>query len=60
MYRWSNTIYDETIRQRTSNGKTIPELINSSGSLAGIKEELIQGKILADLKKKKLQKVWMV
>ena len=29
-------LYDETIRQKTSNGKTIPELINSSGSLAGI------------------------
>ena len=30
-------LYDETIRQKTSNGKTIPELINSSGSLTGIK-----------------------
>ncbi len=30
-------LYDETIRQRTSIGKTIPELINSSGSLVGIK-----------------------
>ncbi len=39
-------LYDETIRQRTSNGKTIPELINSSGSLAGIKVDT-GAKILA-------------
>ena len=36
MYRWSNTC-DETIRQKTSKGMTIPELINASGSLTGIK-----------------------
>ena len=30
-------LYDETIKQKTANGKTIPELINSSGSLVGIK-----------------------
>ena len=30
-------LYDETIRQRTSNGITIPEIINSKGSLTGIK-----------------------
>ena len=30
-------LYDETIRQKTSDGKTIPELINSSGALTGIK-----------------------
>ena len=30
-------LYDETIRQKTSYGKTIPELLNSSGSITGIK-----------------------
>ena len=30
-------LYDETIRQKISNGKTIPNLIKSSGSLVGIK-----------------------
>ena len=30
-------LYDETIKQKTSSGKTIPELIQSSGSLPGIK-----------------------
>ena len=30
-------LYDETIKQKTASGKTIPELINSSGSLVGIK-----------------------
>ncbi len=30
-------LYDETIRQISSTGETIPELINSSGSLTGIK-----------------------
>ena len=30
-------LYDETIRQKISNGKTIPDLIKSSGSLVGIK-----------------------
>ena len=30
-------LYDETIRQKASSGKTIPELINSTGSLTGIK-----------------------
>ena len=30
-------LYDETIRQKASSGKTIPELINSNGSLTGIK-----------------------
>ena len=30
-------LYDETIRQKTFNGKTIPEIIKSSGSLIGIK-----------------------
>jgi fructose-bisphosphate aldolase class I len=30
-------LYDETIKQKTSSGKTIPELIKSSGSVPGIK-----------------------
>ena len=30
-------LYDETIRQKTVSGKTIPELINSFGSVTGIK-----------------------
>ena len=30
-------LYDETIRQKTSSGKTVPELIKSCGSITGIK-----------------------
>ena len=30
-------LYDETIKQKTSSGKTIPELIEDSGSVTGIK-----------------------
>ena len=30
-------LYDETIKQKTSSGKTIPQLINESGSITGIK-----------------------
>ena len=30
-------LYDETIKQKSSSGKTIPELIKSSGSIPGIK-----------------------
>jgi len=30
-------LYDETIKQKTVSGKTIPELIRSSGSIPGIK-----------------------
>ena len=30
-------LFDETIRQKTSSGKTIPELIESKGSITGIK-----------------------
>ena len=30
-------LYDETIKQKASNGKTIPELIKSFGSIPGIK-----------------------
>ena len=34
-------LYDETIKQKTSSGKTIPELIKSFGSIAGIKVDRI-------------------
>ena len=30
-------LYDETIKQKTSSGKTIPDLIKSLGSIPGIK-----------------------
>jgi len=30
-------LYDETIKQKTSSGKTVPDLINSLGSIPGIK-----------------------
>ena len=30
-------LYDETIKQTTSSGKSIPDLISSSGALPGIK-----------------------
>ena len=30
-------LYDETIKQKTSSGMTIPELINKTGALTGIK-----------------------
>ena len=46
-------LYDETIRQRTSIGKTIPELINSSGSLVGIKVDT-GAKALAGSKEEKV------
>ncbi len=46
-------LYDETIRQKTSTGKTIPELINSSGSLTGIKVDT-GAKILAGSKEEKV------
>ena len=46
-------LYDETIRQKTSNGETIPELINSSGSLVGIKVDT-GAKVLAGSKLEKV------
>ncbi len=46
-------LYDETIRQKTSYGKTIPELINASGSLTGIKVDK-GAKILAGSKDEKI------
>ena len=39
-------LYDETIRQRTSSGKTMPELMDSNGVLTGIKVDT-GAKILA-------------
>jgi len=33
-------LYDETIKQKTSSGKTIPELIERSGSVPGIKVDI--------------------
>ncbi len=46
-------LYDETIRQKTSTGKTIPELINASGSLTGIKVDT-GAKVLAGSKEEKV------
>ena len=46
-------LYDETIKQKTANGKTIVELINSSGSLVGIKVDT-GAKTLAGSKQEKV------
>ena len=46
-------LYDETIRQIASSGETISELINSSGSLTGIKVDT-GAKILAGSKEEKI------
>ena len=46
-------LYDETIRQKTTTGKTIPELINSNGSLTGIKVDA-GAKVLAGSKQEKV------
>ncbi len=46
-------LYDETIRQRTTNEKSIPELIKLSGSLVGIKVDT-GAKILAGSKEEKI------
>ena len=46
-------LYDETIRQKTSSGKTIPELINSNGALTGIKVDT-GAKALAGSKSEKI------
>ena len=48
-----NVSYDETIRQKTSTGETIPQLINSTGSLTGIKVDT-GAKILAGSKEEKV------
>ena len=46
-------LYDETIRQKTTAGKTIPELINSNGALIGIKVDT-GAKVLAGSKQEKV------
>jgi len=46
-------LYDETIRQKTNTGKTIPELINSNGALTGIKVDT-GAKVLAGSMKEKV------
>ena len=54
MYWWSD-IYDETIKQKTSENKNIPELIQSTNSIPGIKVDT-GAKVLANSKMKKLLK----
>ena len=46
-------LYDETIKQKTSSGKTIPELIKSFGSVPGIKVDT-GAKILAGSPEEKI------
>jgi len=46
-------LYDETIKQKTSSGKTIPELIKSLGSIPGIKVDT-GAKILAGSPEEKI------
>ena len=46
-------LYDETIRQKTSSGKTIPQLIKNSGSIPGIKVDS-GAKILAGSSEEKI------
>ena len=46
-------LYDETIKQKTSSGKSIPELINSSGSEVGIKVDT-GAKVLAGSTEEKI------
>ena len=46
-------LYDETIRQKTSSGKTITDLINSHGAVAGIKVDT-GAKMLAGSKQEKI------
>ena len=49
-------LYDETINQTIKFGKSIPELISSSGALPGIKVDT-GAKDLANSLRKKLLKV---
>ena len=46
-------LYDETIRQKTSQNKSIPELISESGAVPGIKVDT-GAKILAGSKEEKI------
>ena len=48
-------LYDETINQISNSGKSIPNLISSSGAVPGIKVDT-GAKDLANSLKKKLQK----
>ena len=45
-------LYDETIKQKTSSGKTIPELIKSFGSIPGIKVDTGAKKLAGSLEEK--------
>jgi len=45
-------LYDETIKQKTSSGKTIPELIKSFGSIPGIKVATGAKKLAGSLEEK--------
>ena len=46
-------LHDETIKQKSSSGKTIPELIKSAGSIPGIKVDM-GAKILASSPEEKI------
>ena len=46
-------LYDETIKQKTSSGKTVPELIKSFGSIPGIKVDA-GAKVLAGSPEEKI------
>ena len=45
-------LYDETIKQKSSNGKTIPEIIKSFGSIPGIKVDKGAKKLSGSVKEK--------
>jgi len=45
-------LYDETIKQKTSSGKSIPELIKSFGSIPGIKVDTGVKKLAGSLEEK--------
>ncbi len=46
-------LYDETIRQKTNSGKSIPDLISSSGAVPGIKVDT-GAKVLANSNEEKI------
>ena len=46
-------LYDETIRQKTKYGKSIPDLISSSGAIPGIKVDT-GAKVLANSNEEKI------
>ena len=45
-------LYDETIKQKTSSGKTVPELIKSFGSIPGIKVDTGAKKLAGSFEEK--------